>query len=393
MPLSDLHPEMHGEAGKAELAKTTPPPEPNAPGTFSQAGEEGTQEPAFEELVALCVQENASDLHLTVGYNPVIRVTGSLVPLTKYRKLTREDNEKAIKTLLSKEQWDAFQVNREIDFSYSFQSTSRFRGNGSYERGNISIALRHIPNKIHTIEELGLPSILNEFTLQRQGFFLVVGPVGQGKSTTLAAMIERINQTRAERIVTIEDPIEYLFEPKESVIIQREAQVDTENFHVALRSSLRQDVNVIMVGEMRSTETIASGVTASETGHLVFSTLHTNNAAQTIDRIIDSFPGTQQDQIRMQLSTSLAGIFSQRLVPRISGGLVPAYELLINTKAVANLIRERRTHEINSIIETSSEDGMVTINQSLAELIRKGEITVEQAIHTTIDPKDLERLL
>ena len=221
----------------------------------------------------------------------------------------------------------------------------------------------------------------------------MVGPVGQGKSTTLASMVEKINQDRTEHIVTIEDPIEYTFESKNSIINQREVKIDTHTFHSALKSAFREDVDVIMVGEMRGPETMSAAVTAAETGHLVLSTLHTNNAAQTIDRIIDTFPANQQDQIRLQLGSSLAGIFSQRLVPRISGGLIPAYELLINTEAVANLIRERRTHEINAMIETGSEIGMIDMNRSLADLVRRGEITPENAIARSLNPKTFMRLI
>ena len=344
-------------------------------------------------LVETTVAEGASDLHLTVGYHPTIRVSGALIAIDKYNVLTTLDSAGFLKAMINGEQMAHFFETQEVDFSYGYSPTVRFRGNASFERGRISIALRYIPNEIKTLEELRLPPILADFANRGQGFFLVVGPVGQGKSTTLAAMVELINSTRSERVVTIEDPIEYVYQPKQSMIIQREAKVDTQDFKSALRSALRQDVNVILVGEMRGTETIASGVTAAETGHLVLSTLHTNNAAQTIDRIIDSFPPGQQDQIRIQLAASLAGIFSQRLLPSISGGQVPAYELLINNKAVANLIRERRSHEINTVIETSSEEGMIGINVSLADLVRRGEISVESAFHTAADPRELERLL
>ena len=246
---------------------------------------------------------------------------------------------------------------------------------------------------MRTLPELKLPESLKEFTRKKQGFFLVVGPVGQGKSTTLSAMVDFINTERAEHILTIEDPIEYVFAEKHSIIDQREVGIDTKDFPTGLRSIFREDVNVIMIGEMRSPETIATAVTAAETGHLVLSTLHTNNAAQTIDRIIDSFPGDQQDQIRAQLAESLLGIFSQRLIPRITGGLVPAYELLINNNAVANLIREKRTHEIDVVIETGTEHGMVDMNRSLLELVRAGEITMESAYLYSMNPKALERIL
>lgn len=347
----------------------------------------------LEDLISIVVAEQGSDIHLSVGANPIIRVAGSLIPLIKKPILTEEDNEGFMRALLTPEQEKAFLEKREIDFSYASSDGSRFRGNGFFQRGSVSIALRYIPNTIKSIADLNLPPILETFTQRPQGFFLCVGPVGQGKSTTLAAMVELINQTRAEHIVTIEDPIEYVFQPAKSLIDQREVRVDTDDFHAALQSVFRQDVDVIMVGEMRDTETIGTAVTAAETGHLVLSTLHTNNAAQTIDRIIDSFPHGQQDQIRLQLSGSLAGIFSQRLIPRISGGLVPAYELLINNAAVANLIREARTHEIQTVIETGLEQGMIDMNRSLTELVHRGEITVENAFAYSINPKNLERLM
>jgi twitching motility protein PilT len=262
-----------------------------------------------------------------------------------------------------------------------------------YKQGTLSVALRLIPKKIKTLAELNLPPILETFTRKPQGFFLCVGPIGQGKSTTLAAMIEMINQSRSEHILTIEDPIEYVYESKKSIIDQREVLVDTPDFHSALTSMFREDIDVCLVGEMRDINTISTAVTAAETGHLVFSTLHTNNAAQTINRIIDSFPPNQQDQIRVQLAGSLTGIFSQRLIPRISGGLIPAYELLINNNAVANLIREKRIHEIQTVIETSSGEGMIDMNRSLAELARSGQISVESAYLNSQSPKTLEKLI
>ncbi len=238
-----------------------------------------------------------------------------------------------------------------------------------------------------------MPPIIGELARRRQGFFLVVGPVGQGKSTTLSSMINLINREESRHIITIEDPIEYVYTAEKSIINQREVGIDTKDFHTALQSIFREDVNVIMIGEMRTPETISTAVTAAETGHLVFSTLHTNNASQTIDRIIDSFPGSQQDQIRIQLASSLLGIFSQRLVPRIAGGLVPAYELLLNNNAVANLIREKRTHEIDVVIETGMEQGMIDLNHSLLELVRAGEISIENAYQYSLNPKGLERML
>ncbi len=347
----------------------------------------------LNDLMEVVTSEDGSDLHFSVGVHPMVRVAGSLIPLVKKPILTNDDMHGFCKVLMTKEQYDTYIELHEMDFSYAYKEGVRFRGNGYFERGNLSVALRLIPNEIRTFEELNLPTILESFVMRPQGFFLCVGPVGQGKSTTLAAMIELINQTRSEHIVTIEDPIEYIFEPKKSLIDQREVKVDTKDFATALNAAFRQDVDVIMVGEMRNPETISTAVTAAETGHLVLSTLHTNSAAQTIDRIIDSFPAGQQGQIRMQLSTSLAGIFSQRLIPRISGGMVPTYELLINNSAVANLIREKRTHEIQTLIETGLEQGMIDMNRSLVDLVKKGEITVENAFAYSINPKGLERLM
>lgn len=347
----------------------------------------------LEDLIDVLVAENGSDLHFSVGAHPTVRLSGALVPLAKKPVLSLEDVDGFTKALLNETQYKEFIRTRETDFSYSYKDGIRFRGNGFFQRGSIAIALRFVPNVIKTLTELNLPPILESFIQRPQGFFLCVGPVGQGKSTTLASMIEIINTTRTEHIVTIEDPIEFMFEAKKSLIDQREVRVDTVDFHSALHSVFRQDVDVIMVGEMRNPETISTAVTAAETGHLVLSTLHTNNASQTIDRIIDSFPAAQQDQIRVQLAGSLLGIFSQRLVPRISGGLVPTYELLINNNAVSNLIRERRTHEIQTVIETGAEYGMIEMNRSLAELVHKGEITVENAFAHSINPKGLERLL
>lgn len=346
----------------------------------------------IEQLVDTVLNEGASDLHLAEGRNPVIRVAGTLIPLVKRDVLTPADMQGFLNEFLNEENKKLLAKDKDVDFSYSLPN-SRFRGNAFYHQGMISIALRLIPKKISTLAELHLPPILESFTRKQQGFFLVVGPIGQGKSTTLASLIEMINQTRTEHIMTIEDPVEYLYESKKSIIDQREVRIDTPDFKDALIAMFRQDIDVALVGEMRDPETMATAVTAAETGHLVFSTLHTNNAAQTINRIIDSFPPSQQDQIRVQLASSLTGIFSQRLIPRISGGLIPAFELLINNSAVANLIREKRIHEINTVIETSSGDGMIDMNRCLAELVRSGEITVENAYLNSNNPKTLERLV
>jgi twitching motility protein PilT len=346
----------------------------------------------IEELVNILIKEGASDLHLSSGRPPVIRVSGNLLTMVKKPIITAADMKKYLNVFLTPESKVILEKNKDVDFSYSL-THARFRGNAYYRQGEMSIALRLIPKKIRTLSELNLPPILESFTRKPQGFFLCVGPIGQGKTTTLATLIEHINQTRTEHILTIEDPIEYLFESKKSMIDQREVRLDTPAFSQGLVSMFREDIDVCMVGEMRDNETISTAVTAAETGHLIFSTLHTNNAAQTINRIIDSFPPNQQDQIRVQLAGSLTGIFSQRLIPRISGGLIPAYELLINNTAIANLIRERRVHEIQTVVETSSQEGMVDMNRSLAELVRAGEISVESAYINSLNPKTLERML
>src|SRR3989344_6636349 len=276
----------------------------------------------LEELILTVIRENGSDLHLGAGRVPVIRVAGELIFLTKYPVCSQEDMMGMLGEILSKEKIADFTKNQEADFSYDFHGEARLRGNAFFQKGLVNLAFRLIP-KVKTLKELHLPEILTELSRKKQGFFLVVGPVGQGKSTTLSAMINLINNERACNIITIEDPIEYVYTPNKSIINQREVGIDTQDFQTGLKSVFREDVNVIMIGEMRTPETIATAVTAAETGHLVFSTLHTNNASQTIDRIIDSFPSGQQDQIRAQLSSSLLGIFSQRLIPRISGGLIP----------------------------------------------------------------------
>ncbi|MCR4325436.1 MAG: type IV pilus twitching motility protein PilT [Patescibacteria group bacterium] len=347
----------------------------------------------MKKYVNVVAHEGASDLHLSTGAHPTIRVSGQLTPMLKEPVLQAEDTLGFVKVLLKPEQEKRFLESQEIDFAYDSEDGSRFRGNAFFERGSVAIALRLIPRTIQTLAELNLPDVLQSFARKEQGFFLVVGPVGQGKTTTLAALLELINTERMEHIVTIEDPIEYIYEPKQSLIDQREVGIDTKDFSVALQSAFREDIDVLLVGEMRGPETMAAAVTAAETGHLVFSTLHTNTAAQTIDRIIDTFPASQQDQIRLQLAASLAGIFSQRLLPRISGGRIPAYELLVNNKAVSNLIREKRTHEIPTVIETGMGEGMIDMNRSLAELVARGEITPETAYEHSLNPNILQKLL
>ena len=346
----------------------------------------------LEDLILTVIHENGSDLHLGAGRNPAIRVAGELIFLLKHPVLTKEDVLGILSQILTKEKLAQFQDEQEIDFSYDFRGEARLRGNAFFQKGSICMVFRLLP-KLKTLQELKLPPVIAEIARKKQGFFLVVGPVGQGKSTTLSAMVNLINTEQAKNIITVEDPIEYIYPQGKSIISQREVGIDTKDFHVALKSVFREDVNVVLIGEMRNLETISTAVTAAETGHLVFSTLHTNNAAQTIDRILDTFPAEQQGQVRIQLASSLIGIFSQRLIPRIAGGLVPAYELMLNNNAVANLIREKRTHEIDVVIETGMESGMIDLNHSLLELVRAGEISIESAYQYSLNPKGLERMI
>lgn len=348
----------------------------------------------IRELLVISVQEKASDLHLSVGQPPLLRIAGELVPLSKKPPLTAQFIEEFAAALLTQEQRARLHQDREIDFSYNLEEhKARFRGNIFYAMGNLGIALRFIPKTIRTIEELNLPSVLHQFTRARQGFVIVAGPSGHGKSTTLASLIDEINHTRSEHIITIEDPIEYIFQDDKSVIAQREVTKDTRNFASALRATFRQDPDVIMVGEMRDAETIGTAITAAETGHLVFATLHTNSASQTIHRIVDSFPSEQQAQVRSQLSGSLLGIISQRLVRRIQGGLIPACEVMIVNTAAANLIRENKVHELPLVIETSAEEGMISMNRSLAALVKIREITLDSALQYSLNPTELHTLV
>jgi twitching motility protein PilT len=345
------------------------------------------------ELLEVVITQGGSDMHIVAGGPPMVRVSGALIALTQYPSFTGEQTEAMLKSIVPPERWDMFKTVQTIDLSFALRPDERFRVNGYIVQGTVALAIRLIPRATRSLVELNLPPILEVFTQHKQGFFLVVGPVGQGKSTTLAVMIDSINESRAEHILTIEDPVEYIFTPKKSLIQQREVYADVPDFKSALQSSFREDVDVLMVGEMRDYETISAAVTAAETGHLVFSTLHTNSAAQTIDRIIDMFPAEQQGQVRVQLAGSLMGIFSQRLIPRISGGLIPAFELLINNNAVGTLIREARTHEITSVIQTSSQEGMIDLDRSLADLVRRGEVTVEHAYEYALQPKTFETYL
>lgn len=346
----------------------------------------------LDTLIELVVKEGASDLHISEDRNPFIRVAGTLLPLTKYPKFTKALMQSILEGVLSNLKKESFKISQSADFAYEHKG-ERFRAHAYLDQQKICLTFRHIVKKIPTLAELGLPEYLANFARLKSGFFLVVGPTGHGKSTTLASLVDLVNNERLENIITIEDPIEYLFTPNKSIIHQREVGTDTPSFASALHDCFRADVNVIMVGEMRDADTMSTAVSAAETGHLVFSTLHTNNAAQTVDRIIDSFEASQQNQIRIQLAASLSGIFSQRLVPKISGGLISAYELLINNTAVSNLIRDKRTHEINTVIETSSQEGMIDFNRCLVQRVNAGEISVENAYLYSTNPKSLEKLL
>jgi len=347
----------------------------------------------IKELLNLTFLEKASDLHISVGRYPALRITGRLVPLIKMKKTTPEDSQGLAFELMNEEQKERFLQEKEIDFSYNFEDRARFRINIFFESGNISCALRLVPNKIPRIEELNLPSIIHEFTRASQGFVLITGPSSHGKSTTLAAILDEINHTRADHIITIEDPIEYVFEDDRSIIDQREVYQDTLSFARALRSTFRQDPNVIMVGEIRDLETISTAITAAETGHLVFTTMHTNSASQTIHRIVDSFPPEQQNQVRAQLSASLLGVVSQRLLPRIRGGLIPSCEVMFASPAIANLIRENKIHELPMMIEISAEVGMISLNRSLANLVRSKEVSLETAMLYSLNPSELRKLI
>jgi twitching motility protein PilT len=347
----------------------------------------------LNELLLTAARQNASDLHIGVGRRPTLRIDGVLIPLQKEPILTPEMSEGLILGLLTEEQKQIFYKDRQIDFSYSFEDKARFRVNTYFQRGFMAAALRSIPAQVRTVEELRLPPILHDFAKLKQGFILVVGPAGHGKSTTLASVLNEINHERTDHIITIEDPIEYLFVQDRAIISQREVGSDIGGFHEGLRSILRQDPDVIMIGEMRDPETISTALTASETGHLVFSTLHTNSASQTIDRIIDSFPADQQGQITSQLSATLVGIISERLIPRIDGGRVPACEIMLANPAIRNLIRERKVFQIDLVIETSLQEGMLSLNRSLVNLVKKKEISLENAENYSLNPAELRILL
>lgn len=350
-------------------------------------------QPRIEILLEEVVKKKASDLHLQVGLPPMVRIDGSLIPISGAEVLTEETVETLIFAILDEDQKQILLKDKEFDFSFAFGDLGRFRVNAFHERGNLAAALRLIPNEILTIEQLGLPPIVNKFADYPRGLVLVTGPTGSGKSTTLAAMLHKINNERAEHIITIEDPIEYTHRSKKSVIVQREVHYDTYSFSAALRSALREDPDVVLIGEMRDLETIASAITIAETGHLVLATLHTNSAAQSIDRMIDVFPPHQQPQIRSQLSNILMAICSQRLIPAIGGGRMAAAEILVATPAVRNIIREGKTHQLEAVIQTGAEFGMQSMDKTLVNLIHNGTITYDEARNYAVDLEELDRLM
>lgn len=347
----------------------------------------------IEKLLEQVVKEDASDLHLTVGVPPTLRVDGALKPIPNTPPLTEKEVEALIFSVVDETQKDIFLKDKEVDFSFAFGDVARFRANAYHQKGNMGLALRLIPTKIRTLDDLGMPKVVANFTDLPRGLVLVTGPTGSGKSTTLAAMIDKINHERAVHIITIEDPIEYTHAPVKSLIEQREVHYDTRSFSAALRSALREDPDVVLIGEMRDLETIAAAITIAETGHLVLATLHTNNAAQSVDRMIDVFPPHQQQQIRTQLSNILQAIVSQRLIPAIGGGRIAASEVMIATPAVRNIIREGKSHQLDAVIQTGAEEGMQTMDRTLANLVKSGKITLEEAKGYAIDIKELERLI
>jgi len=347
----------------------------------------------IQHLLQLTIDRNASDLHLVSGIPPTLRVDGDLIAVPYEEVLNNESIEILLKGVMNQESLERLYVNKEIDFSLAFSDKARFRVNAYTQRSTYAAAFRKIPLEIPALDSLKLPAILHSFTDLRQGLVLVTGPTGHGKSTTLAGILNEINANRGVHIVTIEDPIEFIFKPIRSIISQREMNQDTHSWSVALRSVLREDPDVVLIGEMRDYETIAAALTIAETGHLVFATLHTNSASQTLDRIVDVFPEEQQEQVRLQLSNVLEAVFSQRLIPAIGGGRVVAHELMLATTAIKTAVREGKTHQIDSMIQTSTDQGMVTLEATLAVLVKDNKITVDTAQTYCLRPEQLSRLI
>jgi twitching motility protein PilT len=352
----------------------------------------------LQKLLEQAVKANASDIHLLAGIPPSLRIDGSLQSAPGYDSMQPHDIESMIFSILTPEQKEILVTNKELDFSFGYGGgvygdQGRFRINAYYQRNYLGAALRYLPPKIRSVDELGLPKVCHDFALLKQGFVLVTGPTGHGKSTTLAAILNEINLTRATHILTIEDPIEYVYPTGKSIISQREIGGDTHSWAMALKSALREDPDVVLVGEMRDPETMQAAITLAETGHLVFATLHTNSAAQSIDRIVDAFPADQREQVRIQLAATLRGIVSQRLLPKIGGGRVAADEILIGTPAVASNIRDGKTHLIDSVIQTSKDIGMTTLEASLAKLVLAGVISLDEAKGYALREQELLRMV
>lgn len=350
------------------------------------------QNAKIEILLEEVVKKDASDLHLQVGMPPMLRVDGALSPHGQ-EKLDEKGVEELVFSLLDEDQKQILMRDKEFDFSFAFGDLGRFRVNAFHERGNLAGALRLIPNKIRTIEDLGLSPVVNKFTEYPRGLVLVTGPTGSGKSTTLAAMVDKINRERASHIITVEDPIEYTHQSKRSLVVQREVHYDTFSFSAALRSALREDPDVVLIGEMRDLETISAAITIAETGHLVLATLHTNSASQSVDRMIDVFPPHQQPQVRAQLGNMLQAIVSQRLIPALGGGRIAAAEILVATPAVRNIIREGKSYQLEAVIQTGAEYGMQSMDRTLVNLIHTGVISYDEARNYAVDLDELDRLM
>jgi hypothetical protein len=347
----------------------------------------------IEILLEEIVRKNASDLHLHVGLPPMMRLDGALTPILGYQKLNAEEVETLVFAILDEDQRRILLKDKEFDFSFAFGDLGRFRVNAFHERGNLAASLRLIPNQIKTIAELGMPPVIQNFAEFPRGLVLITGPTGSGKSTTLAALVDKINSEKAQHIITIEDPIEFTHKSKRSAVVQREVHYDTYSFAAALRSALRQDPDVVLIGEMRDLETISAAITIAETGHLVFATLHTNSAAQSIDRMIDVFPPHQQPQVRSQLANILQGICAQRLIPAIGGGRVVSAEVLVANAAVRNIIREGKTHQLDAVIQTGADQGMQTMDRTLVKLVQTGVVTYDNAREYAVDIVEFERLM
>ena len=346
----------------------------------------------IENLLEECVRTKASDLHIQVGLPPILRIDGALQPVSGYAALDEPTVEQLVFATLEEDQKQILIKDKEFDYSFSFGDLGRFRVNAFHEKGNLAAAFRLIPNQIQSIAELGMPPVVTSFADFPRGLVLVTGPTGSGKSTTLAALVDKINSEKACHIITIEDPIEFTHKSKRSVVVQREVHYDTYSFSAALRSALREDPDVVLIGEMRDLETISAAITIAETGHLVFATLHTNSASQSIDRMIDVFPPHQQPQVRSQLSNILMGICAQRLVPAIGGGRVVAAEILVANPAVRSVIREGKTHQLDTIIQTGADQGMQTMDRTLVKLVQTGVITHDNAREFAVDLQEFERL-